>query len=279
MILRRDSAGPEVKILQRHLNKLGSMLLVDGHFGGGTETAISEARTTLSIPGPPEADDALQAAVAALPDPFPLLTAAGVTFIARLEVSDATGYRRKYQQPCWPGKKSGITIGIGYDCAFVSPKDLRADWSACLPPDAIERLSRVVKQVGSNELLEQVNGVVVPLSAAMKVFTGTSLPKYVGDTRKIYPQLDEVSPARRTALVSLVYNRGNGLTDRNSVVQERREMRNIRDLLAAGRADAVAAEFDAMARLWDPATEKGLIQRRRDEATLWRAGFPALQLE
>lgn len=278
-MLSKNSAGDEVKILQRGLNKFGAMLLVDGRFGGGTEIAVTDARASLRIPGPPVADDSLQAAVAAFPDPFPLLTAAGVTFIARLEVSDAAGYRRKYQKPCWPGKKSGITIGIGYDCAFVSPSDLRADWGACLPPDAIDRLASVVKQVGSDALLEQVDGVVVPLDAAMKVFTGTSLPKYVDSTRRIFPQLDQVTPARRTALVSLVYNRGSGLVDKNPTLQERREMRNIRDLLAAGQVDAVGDEFVSMTRLWDPATERGLIDRRRDEAMLWHSGFPALHLE
>jgi len=279
MILRKDSFGDDVKTLQRGLNKFGAMLLVDGRFGGGTETAISDARASLKIPGPPEADDMLQAAVAAFPDPFPLLTAAGVTFIARLEVSDAAGYRRKFQKPCWPGKTSGITIGIGYDCAFVSPSDLRNDWGACLPSEHLDQLTKVVKQVGSDTLLEQVTGVVVPLEAAMKVFTGTSLPQYVARTRGIYPQLDKLTPAQRTALVSLVYNRGTRLEDKNPTLQERRELRNIQSLLAAGKIEAVADEFESMTRLWNPATERGLIDRRRDEATLWRSGFPALQLE
>lgn len=56
-------------------------------------------------------------------------------------------------------------------------------------------------------------------------------------------------------------------------------MRNIRALLAAGDVDAVAAQFESMTRLWNPATENGLIQRRRDEAALWRSGFAALKLE
>jgi GH24 family phage-related lysozyme (muramidase) len=33
-----------------------------------------------------------------------------------------------------------------------------------------------------------------------------------------------------------------------------------------------------MARLWDPQKLAGLVQRRRDEATLWRAGFTPLNL-
>ena len=58
----------------------------------------------------------------------------------------------------------------------------------------------------------------------------------------------------------------------------RREMKRIRELLTAGDFDAVAAEFEAMVRLWDPVKEGGVIERRRREAVLWRAGFVALQL-
>jgi hypothetical protein len=280
MVLKRGIAGDPVKVLQRGLNKLGAMLLVDGDYGKGTEAAVADARETLSMPGPADvADDELQAAVAAIPDPFPPLTAAGVTFIARQEVTDATLYRRQYQQPCWPGKRSGITIGIGYDCSFVGADQLRADWGAALNPDVVAQLAGVVRKVGSDALLAQVNAVVVPLASAMKVFTRTTLPRYLADARRSFPQIDDLPPARRSALISLVYNRGAGLKDLNTGKQDRREMRNIRALLAAGEMEGVAAQFELMTRLWDPAKEKGLIQRRRDEAALWRNGFAALKLE
>jgi hypothetical protein len=55
-------------------------------------------------------------------------------------------------------------------------------------------------------------------------------------------------------------------------------MKEIRRLLEAGDPEPVADQLDAMVRLWDPATEGGVIKRRRREATLWRSGFPALQL-
>jgi hypothetical protein len=55
-------------------------------------------------------------------------------------------------------------------------------------------------------------------------------------------------------------------------------MKQIRELLEAGRPDAVAEQLDVMIRIWDPKTEGGVIARRRREATLWRAGFEALQL-
>ena len=56
-------------------------------------------------------------------------------------------------------------------------------------------------------------------------------------------------------------------------------MREIQTLLATGDLYAVAEEFDAMVRLWDPVTEGALIARRHREATLWRSGFAALQLD
>ena len=49
MTLRFKDHGEPVKRLQRNLNKLGSILLVDGDFGPGTRDAVLDARTALSI--------------------------------------------------------------------------------------------------------------------------------------------------------------------------------------------------------------------------------------
>jgi peptidoglycan hydrolase-like protein with peptidoglycan-binding domain len=59
MILERGDKSEAVKTLQRGLNKLGLLLLVDGDFGGGTEAAVADARVMLGLAGPPRADDAL----------------------------------------------------------------------------------------------------------------------------------------------------------------------------------------------------------------------------
>jgi peptidoglycan hydrolase-like protein with peptidoglycan-binding domain len=276
MVLRDGDSGDSVKTLQRGLNRMGAMLLVDGDFGAGTRGAIMNARQELNRPGPPEADDDLQRAVAAVPDPFPPLTAAGMTFIAREEVSDAMVYQRRFQTPTCPPPPSGVTIGIGYDCRFVDRIEFRTDWGDVLPAIAVSRLEGVLGMPGTPEVLRPVATVVVPLAAAMQVFAKRTLPKVLALTRGIYPQIDDpaVTPAQRTALVSLVYNRGADLTG-----DRRREMRAIRDLLAVGRFDDVAAQLESMTRLWDPLRAGGLIQRRRDEATLWRSGFAAVQLD
>jgi hypothetical protein len=280
MVLKRGDTGDAVKVFQRGLNKLGAMLIVDGQFGAGTRDAVEQARTELRQPGPPdEADDGLQKAVADAPDPFPPTTAAGVTFIARAEVSDAVTYRKRFQVPCCPPSPSGITIGIGYDCRFATPDELRADWKGLLSDADIGRLIGVSGKEGTDALRQTVGDVVVPLHAAMSVFVKRTLPLFLSRVRSIYPEVDRLSPARRAALLSLVYNRGNRLSDSSAERQDRREMRTIRDLLAAGRDDEVGAQFESMTRLWDPAKAPGLITRRREEAKLWNEGFAAVRLE
>ena len=282
MALRFRDHGDAVKVLQRGLNRLGALLLIDGDFGPGTRDAVADARVTLNLPGPPDTvDDAFQTAVAQAVDPFPPLTAAGVTFIAREEVSSPALYRRLYRRPIWPGGESGITIGIGYDLRFVDEAGLKADWGAHLPSEMLVALAPVLGKQGSDALLARVRDVVdVPLPAAMRVMMGRSLPDYIARARGPYPQIDALSAARRAALASLVYNRGAALQDSKPLdLQNRREMREIQRLLASGQPDGVADQLDAMVRLWDPAKAAGLIARRHREATLWRAGFAALQLE
>jgi hypothetical protein len=279
MMLRANDTGEPVKALQRDLNKLGSMLTIDGQFGPSTQAAVGDARIALAQPGPStSADAALIAALAAAPDPFVAITAPGGTFVARAEVTSPQTYRATYRIPTWPSKDSGITIGIGYDLRFVTPAQLRADWGGVLAEQALTRLSAVTHVVGSDTRRDSVRDVDVPLTGAMTVFARRSIPAYLGDVRRIYPQVDALSPARQTALVSLVYNRGPRLKDKDSAVEDRREMRAIQDLLATNTLDAVAEQFERMTRLWDPQKLAGLVQRRRNEATLWRSGFEALQL-
>jgi peptidoglycan hydrolase-like protein with peptidoglycan-binding domain len=280
VVLRVGDQGPDVKSLQRGLNKLGAMLLVDGAFGGATRNAVTSARQSLGVPGPPdEADDSLQTLLNDIADPYPPLTAAGVTFIGRAEITSPDEYERKHKTPTWPSVGSGITIGIGYDLQFVTRAQFADEWRDCLPSPVIDRLARLTGFAGSATLLTTVSDLVVPLFAAATVFAKRTLPRFYALTRSIYPNLDDLPPAGRTALVSLVYNRGARLEDRDAAQQERREMRAIRECLARGDLDAVADQFDSMTRLWDPATLGGLVQRRRDEGTLWRSGFSAVGLE
>ncbi|HVQ13504.1 MAG TPA: peptidoglycan-binding protein [Vicinamibacterales bacterium] len=274
MVLKRGDNGDAVKDLQRALNRIGSMLIIDGDFGPGTEAAVIDARVALPRPGPPTADDELLGALAALPQPSPELTSAGVTFVAREEVSSPLEYRRKYIHPVWPTADSGVTIGIGYDLRFTSPEKLGADWGRFVSSDVLGRFGSSLGRRGSDELLGGVRDISIPLPAAISVFLSRMMPEHIGNTRRAYPTLDSLPPARRTALISLVFNRGNDFAG-----DRRTEMKRIRELLDAGDGDGVAQQFESMTRLWDPVRERGVIERRRREATLWTKGFAALQLE
>ena len=279
MLLRQGDSGQAVKALQHDLNKVGSIVLVDGAFGGETRDAIVDARVILGRPGPSsEADDALQQALAAVADPLPSLSAAGVTFIARFEVSSPAGYRRSFSRPIWPKGKSGVTIGIGYYLRFSDDSQLHVDWKDHLSEAQLQRLATVLKLQGTQALADGLGDVEIPLRAAMAVFVARSLPHTIAQARSIYPQIDALPPAQQTALASLVYNRGAQLPDIDAAREDRREMREIKALLAANKVEAVAEQLDAMARLWDPQTQAGLVRRRHEEATLWRSGFAALQL-
>ena len=278
MILRQGDSGPAVKTLQRNLNKLGVIVLVDGGFGDETRDAITDARVVLNRPGSSsEAEDELQDALAAVADPLPALSAAGVTFIARHEVSSPAGYRRSFSRPIWPEGESGVTIGIGYDLRFSDEAQLRADWGDHLPEGQLQRLRTVLKMQGTKALADGLKDVDIPLRAAIAVFVVRSLPDTIAKARAIYPEIDALPPARQTALASLVYNRGARLTDSGDPAQQnRREMREIKGLLAENKLEAVADQIDSMRRLWDP--QSGLVRRRHEEATLWRSGFAALLL-
>jgi len=274
MLLVRGAQGDAVKGLQRGLNKLGALLLVDGDFGAGTEAAVVEARDTLQCPGPAAADDELLAMLVATPELSPDLTGAGLSFIGREEVSSPADYRTRYRHPTWPSPNSGITIGIGYDLRFANVAKLQADWGSVLPASIIARFAPVLGTPGSDELLGKVADIEIPLPAAISVFVYRMMPEHIRNTRIAYPGVDALPPTRRTALISLVFNRGNDLEG-----DRRREMKQIRDLLVAGNLDPIAAQLEAMVRLWDPQTEGGIIERRRREAILWRDGFGALQLD
>jgi peptidoglycan hydrolase-like protein with peptidoglycan-binding domain len=274
MTLGRGDTGDDVKVLQRRLNRIGALLLIDGEFGEGTEAAVLDAREALGLPPSPTSDDALETALDAVDDLCPELTEAGVTFIAREEVSSPSAYRKKFRNPIWPGADSGITIGIGYDLRFVDERKLRADWDAVLPTTTLDGLVMATGRRGTAQLLAGTRAHLVPLPAAVRVFLRASLPDHIAVTRRVYPSLDSLPAARRTALISLIFNRGGRLDG-----PRRSEMQRIRDLLGSGDVEPVADEFESMTRHWNPATAAGLIERRRREATLWRSGFGGLRLE
>lgn len=278
--LSRGDRGDAVKALQSELNKVGAMLVCDGDFGRGTERAVRYAQDFAGQACSGTADTTLWTWLAARPDPFPPLPTDGIAFIAREETGGLGYYEQVTRWPHYPGAASGITIGVGYDLRFNDAADFHANWGPLLPAAAIAELAEDLGRKGTSTRARTLrsHGIEVPFKAAWQVFIAKTLPRFYDETRSVYPSLARLPPLCAAVLVSLVFNRGASLNGAS-----RREMRAIRDLLAAADdldlhkqkrrvilAD-VEDEIVAMKRLWSP--DSGLIRRRQAEANLWREGL------
>ncbi|WP_448206606.1 hypothetical protein [Azospirillum sp. sgz302134] len=252
--------------LQQLLNKVGGMLTTDGVAGPATRQAISDARAMAGLPAGTEADDALVAWLQQQPDPSPVVPTEGVVFIACQEVSSRAYYDKYCSAPTWPGGKSGITIGIGYDLRFQP--DFETCWAPILPADVAGALRPWLGKLGTADGATALASFKVPFFDSWKVFTETTLPAEVKSTEGAYGDLMKLPPLCRAALVSLVYNRGPALTSADG---SRTEMATIKDLIDANKLDQVPAQFISMQRLWPNAA--GLRDRRAAEANLWQKGL------
>ena len=185
---------------------------------------------------------------------------------ARDLILEAEGFS---STPEWPGEKSGVTIGFGYDLGYVTVDQFESDWGERIKPDARERLKAVVglRAQRARNRIGELADLRVSRSAAMAVFDSRTLPLYELRTAQAFPGMDALPEDARGALVSLVYNRGASMLD-DSPDDRRREMRAIRDAVAAGDLAAIAAQLRAMKRLWEGKGVGGLIARLEEEARL-----------
>lgn len=165
----------------------------------------------------------------------------------------------------WPGESSGVTIGIGYDLGFATPEQFEEDWSPYLTGDEIERLKTAIKVSGeaAHQRASEFSDIKVKKDDAVEVFKNRTLPLYSDRTEEAFPGVDQLPANAQGALVSLVFNRGAGMDG-----DRRKEMRAVRDAVAAGDLQEIANQIRAMKRLWDPNKMGGLLKRRDAEADL-----------
>jgi len=280
--LSRGAKGADVYHLQNCLNRVGAMLVADGDFGRGTETAVRYAQDIAQLPCDGTADETLWHWLEQQPEPFPPLATDGVAFIALKETGGLSYYNQVTRWPHYPGLASGITIGVGYDLRFATSADVKARWGKHLPKPVMDEIFHDVGKPGSKKRAGQLKGmgIEVPFKTAWKVFIEHTLPRFYRETEAVYPSLPRLPPLCASALVSIVFNRGNSLNG-----SSRLEMRIIRDLLASAdnpsfhqqKRKMILADVEdqivAMQRLWGP--ESGLYLRRQAEANLWRQGLEA----
>lgn len=201
---------------------------------------------------------------------MPPLSDAAENLIITQEVSSQAEYDPR---PEWPGGASGVTIGIGYDLGYVGPGQVAADWGAYLDGATVKRLQQVAGVKGSQAagMARALRDASIPWDAAKAVFDGRTVPQVAAQTVAAFPGSDALPADCFGALVSLVYNRGPGMTDPPGHPGQRLEMRQIRDAIASGNANAVPDLIRSMKRLWSDNT--GLPGRRDAEAALFESGL------
>jgi len=216
------------------------------------------------------------------------LTTGSINMIVSFEIISEEYYNKYLSGPIWPQGASGITIGIGYDLGYNSPKAITADWGDKVDDVSLQKLISVSGITGRDAYnhLSQVKGVDIDLETAKDVFINRSLKNTCISTENAFPGVSEcLQPDAVGALVSLVYNRGDAMSIKNDTRDSRLEMRAIRDIIKGidphnitldvinAVYPGIADQIESMKRLWDPVKMKGLLVRRDKEAALVRGAF------
>ena len=186
--------------------------------------------------------------------------------ILEYEVGGGKSYYDKYlKRPCFPGGESGVTIGIGYDLGYNTSYQFAEDWKGIIDTQSYIRLLQHLgkKSANAKAAIPSVKDIEVSWDAAEIVFKKKTLPRFINETKKAFPDSDKLHPDAFGALVSLVFNRGASISG-----QSRVEMLNIRNLIASKNYKAIANEVRKMKRLWIGKGLDGLLTRREDEAKL-----------
>lgn len=112
-------------------------------------------------------------------------------------------------------------------------------------------------------LVNHVRDIEIDWTIASEVFKKSTLPRFINETLKAFPNSDKLHPDAFGALVSIVFNRGASVTGSTRV-----EMLNIRNLVPDKNYKKIAQEIRNMKRLWVGKGLDGLLKRRDEEANL-----------
>lgn len=203
------------------------------------------------------------------------LSKSSIDFIIEQEVTSQDYYNKHLTKLTWPGAYSGITGGIGYDFGQTSQERIKDDWAMELNANNIALLLEVSGIIGepANTLLKQkteLQSIVISYHSAKRVFTHCTLPRFCRAALKIYKGLESLAPDAVGGIVSMVFNRGNSLTDNPKCpeLQTRLEMRNIVPLIASKDYSGIAYQVNISKRLWLNKGLNGLCLRREEESRL-----------
>lgn len=199
---------------------------------------------------------------------------AAINLVVTEEDSGQAYYARHYEHFEWPEGASGPTIGIGYDCGYVTVAEARADWAGIVDEATISAIVSACGFKGSAAAVfvhAHGGSVTITWDQAMKEFTTREIPKWLVRVAAALPNTDKLSPDCLGALFSLSYNRGTG--GYNDPSPRDAEMRSIKAHMATQNFSKIPADFMSMQRLWPKYGD--LWRRRAHEAALFQKGLTA----
>lgn len=199
------------------------------------------------------------------------ISKAAIDLIVEEEISSKAYYDKKYQHFDWPKGASGPTVGIGYDCGYCKPDEIREDWAGLLSPEEIEVLVSASGIKGSRAgtwVKANKDRITIPYVVARRQFDEREINKWIRRVDAALPNTERLSPDSFGSLVSLAYNRGASFSLAGARYAE---MRAIKQHMTDERFDLIPDCIRAMKRLWSPSS--GLCRRRDREANLFLAGL------
>ncbi|RDJ23356.1 hypothetical protein DWF00_22260 [Bosea caraganae] len=221
-------------------------------------------------------------------DPRASISQAGYDFVVRWETGGKAYYESVIRgRPVWPGYSSGITIGCGFDLGYHTPAEFSQQWQSRLPATEFQRLAQTIgfktvapnrdaKVVKARQLVASLSDITVSWAVAIEQFDKAKLPRLIRQLFSALDNLDRLHPHSRSALLSLVFNRGPAFTASDD---RYREMRAIAKLMRQGDAVSfrrIPVELRAMKRIWGE--QSSLAERREGEAQLFLAGLEEQRL-
>lgn len=236
-----------------------------------TPPKLPPADTIASAPIPKEP------AAPAVPAPTPVEDAIpeeAINFVAVEEDGSQAYYNTHYQHWDWPEGASGPTIGMGYDCGYVTPAEAKRDWEGYVDEGMLNSILAACGHRGASAaewVREHHNTVTISYALGMKQFREKVLPTWVATCRHYIPNFDLMPPLMRGALFSLTYNRGPGGFVSNAHDSRNAEMREIVTAARAKKFTEIPDLIASQKRLWPRGGD--LWNRRLHEAALATKGL------
>jgi hypothetical protein len=187
------------------------------------------------------------------------------TPVINFETGGRSYYNSRLKTPTWPGGASGVTIGIGADLGYMTLNEFDTYFSSFFSKSDADRLRKTIGVKGSaaKSLIRPLSDIILTWENAEIAFKRWTLPKFYNLANRIWPNLENLCENAQVALVSIVFNRGGSLSG-----PSRREMLNIKDLVAKKDYVGISNEIKNMKRLWMNRGLDGLLKRRDIESEM-----------